>query len=336
MSFSCLFGHFCVFRYALASGIRDYTDPTPTANGKAISQNANWALATGGRPLNAREQAMMNALDQVARPIGTETTLYRADHDDFLHRLGVGNVQRMSNAQLRQALVAKLRADPTALLRMTDSETLTAFQEIENRPIGQGENDTFVQRYMDAIGWSEEKPVILRPGAYSQARQAAGAVNLYHADHDGWTQNNQRIMAADCNRQYFTGNRAYSSNGIYGAGTYWAAQSASKSARFGDHQFKGFLNSKAKVVTINQMDTLEQNFKKSHPQAYKYLFHNRKSGYGGPTETTVPIIAAANGYNTILAHGDLAKGHYVITLNRGATTVCSQINPNASYGMKNW
>ena len=40
-----------------------------------------------------------------------------------------------------QALVAKLRADPTALLRMTDSEALTAFQEIENRPIGQGEND---------------------------------------------------------------------------------------------------------------------------------------------------------------------------------------------------
>lgn len=92
---------------ALAAGIRDYTDPTTTANGKAVSQNANWALATGSRPLNAREQAMMNALDQVARPIGTETTLYRADHDDFLHRLGVGNVQRMSNAQLRQALVGK-------------------------------------------------------------------------------------------------------------------------------------------------------------------------------------------------------------------------------------
>lgn len=42
---------------ALAAGIRDYTDPTTTANGKAVSQNANWALATGSRPLNAREQA---------------------------------------------------------------------------------------------------------------------------------------------------------------------------------------------------------------------------------------------------------------------------------------
>lgn len=92
---------------ALAAGIRDYINPAQTANGKALSQNANWALATGGRPLNAREQAMMNALDQIARPIGTETTLYRADHDDFLHRLGVGSVQRMSNAQLRQALVGK-------------------------------------------------------------------------------------------------------------------------------------------------------------------------------------------------------------------------------------
>lgn len=92
---------------ALAAGIQDYTNPRQTANGKAFSQNANWALATGSRKLTKREQAMMDALDKLAKPVGTETTLYRADHDDFLQRLKVGNLQRMNNTQLRRALVGK-------------------------------------------------------------------------------------------------------------------------------------------------------------------------------------------------------------------------------------
>lgn len=92
---------------ALAAGIQDYTNPRQTANGKAFSQNANWALATGSRKLTKREQAMMDALDKLAKPVGTETTLYRADHDDFLQRIGVGNIQHMTNTQLRRALVGK-------------------------------------------------------------------------------------------------------------------------------------------------------------------------------------------------------------------------------------
>lgn len=91
----------------LAAGVTDYLDPTQQANGKALSQNANWAMATGYRSLTAREQAMVNAVDKLAKPIGTETTLYRADHDDFLQRLGVGNYNRMSDSQLRQTLVGK-------------------------------------------------------------------------------------------------------------------------------------------------------------------------------------------------------------------------------------
>lgn len=230
-----------------------------------------------------------------------------------------------------QALVAKLRADPTSLLQMTDSEALTAFQEIENRPVGQGENDTFVQRYMDAIGWSEEKPIVLRPGAYGQARQAAGAINLYHADKDyGGT------SGAAFNRQYMTGNRAYSSNGIYGAGTYWAAQSASASAGYGNHQIKGFMNQNAHTVTNRRLRTLVRNFQNSHPRAAAFLANNRKVGYGGNTEILHPIVAAANGYNIILAHNSVQRKSYIVTLNRSATTVCSQTNDNARTGMRNW
>lgn len=230
-----------------------------------------------------------------------------------------------------QALVARLRADPTALLQMTDSEALTAFQEIENRPIGQGENDTFVQRYMDAIGWSEAMPTVLRPSAFMQARQAIGAGNMYHADKDY-----QGTSGAAFNRQYMTGNRGYSSNGIYGAGTYWASRSASSSAGYGSHQIKGFLNQNARKVTNTQLRKMEQRFRKSHPQAAAYLSNHRKVGYGGSTEILHPIIAAANGYNVILAHNSTRSGSYIVTLNRSATTVCSQTNDNARPGMRNW
>ena len=76
------------------------------SNGKALSQNANWAAANK-LPLTARQQAMMDAVDKLAKPIGQETTLYRADHDDFLKRLKVNNYQSMSDSQLRKALVGK-------------------------------------------------------------------------------------------------------------------------------------------------------------------------------------------------------------------------------------
>lgn len=91
---------------ALAAGVVDYINPVMQSNGKDLSQNANWAAANG-LPLTKRQQAMMDAVDKLAKPIGQETTLYRADHDDFLKRLKVNNYQSMSDSQLRKALVGK-------------------------------------------------------------------------------------------------------------------------------------------------------------------------------------------------------------------------------------
>lgn len=90
----------------LAAGVTDYINPVMQSNGKALSQNANWAAANH-QPLTARQQAMMDAVDKLAKPIGQETTLYRADHDDFIKRLGVKNYGSMSDSQLRKALVGK-------------------------------------------------------------------------------------------------------------------------------------------------------------------------------------------------------------------------------------
>ena len=93
---------------ALAAGVTDYINPVMQSNGKALSQNANWAAATG-QPLTKRQQAMLNAVDKLAKPIGQETTLYRADHTDFLERhCGLPkNYSSMSDNQLRKLLVGK-------------------------------------------------------------------------------------------------------------------------------------------------------------------------------------------------------------------------------------
>ena len=93
---------------ALAAGVTDYINPVMQSNGKALSQNANWAAATG-QPLTKRQQQMLDAVDKLAKRIGQETTLYRADHPDFLERnCGLpANYSSMSDAQIRKTLVGK-------------------------------------------------------------------------------------------------------------------------------------------------------------------------------------------------------------------------------------
>lgn len=93
---------------ALAAGVTDYINPVMQSNGKALSQNANWAAATG-QPLTKRQQQMLDAVDKLAKPIVQETTLYRADHSDFLERnCGLpANYSSMSDAQIRKTLVGK-------------------------------------------------------------------------------------------------------------------------------------------------------------------------------------------------------------------------------------
>lgn len=92
----------------LAAGVTDYINPSMQGNGKALSQNANWAAANG-QPLTAQQQRMLASVDKLAKPIGVETTLYRADHPDFLQRhCGLpASYSSMSDAQLRKALVGK-------------------------------------------------------------------------------------------------------------------------------------------------------------------------------------------------------------------------------------
>lgn len=88
------------FNYARKLYVSDATDSA----GFSFSQNLNYKL-DNNMPLNANEQFMHDMLGLGMRPIGKDTMLFRAAHDDLLKSLGVSDYTKLSQAQLQQKLV---------------------------------------------------------------------------------------------------------------------------------------------------------------------------------------------------------------------------------------
>lgn len=88
------------FNYARKLYVSDATD----AAGFSFSQNLNYKLDNGIR-LNANEQFMADMLGNGMRPIGKDTVLFRAAHDDILKQLGIKDYTKLTQAQLQQKLV---------------------------------------------------------------------------------------------------------------------------------------------------------------------------------------------------------------------------------------
>ena len=88
------------FTYARKLYISSATD----SQGFSFSQNLNYKL-DNNLPLNANEQFMKDMLQNGMRPIGKDTVLFRAAHDDLLKKLGVSDYTKLSQAQLQQKLV---------------------------------------------------------------------------------------------------------------------------------------------------------------------------------------------------------------------------------------
>lgn len=88
------------FTYARKLYVSDATDSA----GFSMSQNLNYKLDNGMK-LDANEQFMRDMLGLGVRPIGKDTMLFRAAHDDLLKKLGISDYTKMSQAQLQQQLV---------------------------------------------------------------------------------------------------------------------------------------------------------------------------------------------------------------------------------------
>lgn len=91
---------------AQKSASYDYTDPRATSTGFSPSQNMNYKLDTGQR-LTAKEQRMLDGMEQMQSPLAHDTVLHRGAHQNVLEALGVKNYDRMSQTQLQKALVGR-------------------------------------------------------------------------------------------------------------------------------------------------------------------------------------------------------------------------------------
>lgn len=88
------------FNYARKLYVSDATDSA----GFSFSQNLNYKL-DNKMSLDANEQFMKDMLGLGMRPIGKDTMLFRAAHDDILKQLGISDYTKMTQAQLQQKLV---------------------------------------------------------------------------------------------------------------------------------------------------------------------------------------------------------------------------------------
>ena len=233
-----------------------------------------------------------------------------------------------SKAEIRdpQAIYDYLKtasiADADALLNTWRSEALDPDNKQQN---------TDTQKFFNYIGWTKETPEVLTEAEYQQALRDAGhPTQLYHSDYRyngvGAREFARQFMGRlkDANGVTY---RQFLCGGYYGDGTYFSPH-ASVAKSYGPSQFRGFLNSNAKVGDYYQLSNKMSNDMMRYP-ALNYLLNKMSSGYahqGGDTDGPFSVYAAMQGYN---AH----KGVHVVVLNRSVLTMSEQTRKSQS---TNW
>lgn len=84
--------------------IKLYISKTTDSQGYSYSQNLNYKLENN-MTMNATEKFIDKYMQQGMHPIGNDVVLTRACHDDFLKDLGIKDYSKMTETQLKQALI---------------------------------------------------------------------------------------------------------------------------------------------------------------------------------------------------------------------------------------
>lgn len=245
---------------------------------------------------------------------------------------GGGSRAAAAAPQSQRMTVQQALSDPANLATFfqnaTTQEVDSLIDTVKNTQLdGQRrQNNSDTQRFFNALGWADRTPVALAEKEWQKAYAAAGnPQKYYHADNDYGA-----YTAKDFASQYFgasmdfngTAYRHYLSGGIYGDGTYFAT-TAWASKGYGSNQFRGFLNSNAKIGDYNTLLNQMQAFAQSNPGFDKFI-NSIKTGYGSQgtpraMSGAVSIFAAMQGYN-VITNGR----NYISVLDRSVTTVSTK------------
>ena len=97
---------------SVLDAIKQYISKAVDAQGYSMSQVLNNKL-NNGLKLNANEKYMDKFLQEGMHDIGKDITLYRGAHEDFIQRLGIKNYEKMTESQLKKALVGAQYSTPS-------------------------------------------------------------------------------------------------------------------------------------------------------------------------------------------------------------------------------
>ena len=252
------------------------------------------------------------------------------DYDEYSRDPEWQKLHKAAFPEYHEKLATQNLINLSVFVKLSDSDMTSALSSAFAQAIDSNQNDTDTQRFFNAIGWSDRKPMILGNERFEQLRNKNGAITLYHTDKPSIDSEDSEIYAEQFMSKGADNCRQYICNGKHGDGTYFSNSSEGAWA-YGAWkpeatQFKAFLNSNAKLISEEELDDLVEQFAVTHPETYQTLY-NCKQGYGsGSTEGIKSIIAAMNGYNVILSDGFLSGNEqYFTVLDRSAVTVCDSI-----------
>lgn len=88
----------------VTDAIKDYISSAQIKNGYSASQMLNYAL-DNNQPLDPTGKFIMKHIQKGMAPIGKDTILTRACHDDVLKALGIKDYTKLSDTQLQNKLI---------------------------------------------------------------------------------------------------------------------------------------------------------------------------------------------------------------------------------------
>ena len=217
-----------------------------------------------------------------------------------------------------------------------DQKLADIIRRVTNEKIDPNQQDTDTQRFINAIGWADKKPVVVADEAALEAEKFKGTVSgqyFYHTDMPFGAVNDAKTFA----EQFMGKGRQFLSAGIHGDGTYFSNDEYdSWRYNFGNqmgYQIKGMLNKNAKPITETRLAKMIDKFQREHPQAFAAI-NAYTTGKNRPNylRGQFSVFAALFGYNVIQS---VQMGHdYLTILDRSAMTV---VKAGQHYGTrKGW
>lgn len=209
--------------------------------------------------------------------------------------LTLSDVQAMDDQQLHDFLIDVNKTDIPAFL-----------------------NDIHLQKMIYALGMNDT-PEIVDSATFKQLTSGPGALTPIYRTVNDTNVNGVPFTAQDICDMLTDGDVTYVGNGIHGDGLYFSNDLGGSKAyggRRGSKTLAAVLNQKAKVISERQLQSLYDNFVKTHPQSRKALgFAKARSSHDSMSQ-----FALTQGYNVITSNQYGGEVYYTV-LDRSVLTM---------------